>query len=520
MSTSPATHDGQQMMEREREIRLAGAEVDDPQAPRRQGGQDVLDELEKAVDLSELVVALRATFPSRVITPSSTRNGTGTPSGEQPLLARGRARASSAGRLGGRRSTVARLPPASTWPVGVRRVQERLAELASDQMHEAALASRPAQGSRRSCARRVMAPAIAKPPLDDDRVDRDLARTSRVRSGEACSASRPSASPATSRSWTSAATSVSALIRRCDDADQLSARDRLPARHGEPRDDPVAGRQRSRSPSSSPRPRRSPDRRQRRRLPATPTLRTVPCIGLTTAPDSATVPPACSARGDGGRGPPTAVPRVTGARRTSGRRPRPRSSCDRVPAAVRPERALLLSDETTDSVNSSARCASSSDSTSPWQVAPSMKHGCSSKRAWKPSSVGGPSIRNSSSARSMRLRARLAVGVVDDQLGDHRVVETGDLVSRAHARVDAHTGPARLAYAVISPGAGRKPLRDVLCVDAALDRMPAEARRPPAAARAARPAAIRICSRTRSSPVTSSVTVCSTWMRVFISMKK
>ena len=34
------------------------------------------------------------------------------------------------------------------------------------------------------------------------------------------------------------------------------------------------------------------------------------------------------------------------------------------------------------------------------------------------------------------------------------------------------------------------------------------------------PAATRICSRTRSTPVTSSVTVCSTWMRVFISRKK
>ena len=34
------------------------------------------------------------------------------------------------------------------------------------------------------------------------------------------------------------------------------------------------------------------------------------------------------------------------------------------------------------------------------------------------------------------------------------------------------------------------------------------------------PAATRTCSRTRSSPVTASVTVCSTWMRVFISRKK
>ena len=33
------------------------------------------------------------------------------------------------------------------------------------------------------------------------------------------------------------------------------------------------------------------------------------------------------------------------------------------------------------------------------------------------------------------------------------------------------------------------------------------------------PAAMRICSMTRSMPVIISVTVCSTWRRVFISMK-
>jgi hypothetical protein len=33
------------------------------------------------------------------------------------------------------------------------------------------------------------------------------------------------------------------------------------------------------------------------------------------------------------------------------------------------------------------------------------------------------------------------------------------------------------------------------------------------------PAATRICSFTRSTPVSISVTGCSTWMRVFISMK-
>ena len=71
----------QQMVEREREVGLAAAEVDDAQRPLgRERGHDVVDELEEAIDLAELVVAALAHLPSGVITPSSTRNGTGVPS--------------------------------------------------------------------------------------------------------------------------------------------------------------------------------------------------------------------------------------------------------------------------------------------------------------------------------------------------------------------------------------------------------------------------------------------------------
>jgi hypothetical protein len=56
-------------------------------------------------------------------------------------------------------------------------------------------------------------------------------------------------------------------------------------------------------------------------------------------------------------------------------------------------------------------------------------------------------------------------------------------------------------------------------VIAALDRMARERRRPPAREPSVCPAAMRICSRTRSTPVIASVTGCSTCRRVFISMK-
>ena len=57
------------------------------------------------------------------------------------------------------------------------------------------------------------------------------------------------------------------------------------------------------------------------------------------------------------------------------------------------------------------------------------------------------SISYSPSARSIRARRRVAIGVPDDQLGDHRVVVRRDLRARDDARVDAHARPRRLAIA-------------------------------------------------------------------------
>ena len=76
---------------------------------------------------------------------------------------------------------------------------------------------------------------------------------------------------------------------------------------------------------------------------------------------------------------------------------------------------------------------------------------------------------------------------------------------------------------MIRPVSGRNPLRRVLGRDAALEGGTRAAAMPSwrdaELGQRLRRAAIRICAWTRSMPVTSSVTVCSTWMRGFISMK-
>ena len=68
----------------------------------------------------------------------------------------------------------------------------------------------------------------------------------------------------------------------------------------------------------------------------------------------------------------------------------------------------------------------------------------------------------------------LAVDAVDDQLGDHRVVETADLGAGHDARVDADTGAGRLAVGRDPAGRGQEAARHVLGVDPALDRVPAQ----------------------------------------------
>ncbi len=68
----------------------------------------------------------------------------------------------------------------------------------------------------------------------------------------------------------------------------------------------------------------------------------------------------------------------------------------------------------------------------------------------------------------------LPVDVVDDQLRDHRVVEAAHLVPRLDPRIDPDPGARRLAIRGDPAGRGQESLRDVLRVDPALDRVPAE----------------------------------------------
>ena len=115
---------------------------------------------------------------------------------------------------------------------------------------------------------------------------------------------------------------------------------------------------------------------------------------------------------------------------------------------------------------------------------------------------------------------RRPVRAPDHDLGQQRVVERGDLARPAPA--SCRSAPtARPAAAPARP-----------CPAAAGSRGPGPRRRSGTRSRAraprsvlgqrasGSPAAIRSCSATRSTPVTSSVVGCSTWMRVFISMKK
>ena len=108
-----------------------------------------------------------------------------------------------------------------------------------------------------------------------------------------------------------------------------------------------------------------------------------------------------------------------------------------------------------------------------------------------------------------------------DQLADQAVVGGRDGVAGVDVGVHPHAGPARRVRSWVTvPGEGAKLAGGILGVDAALDGVAL----PSATSSwlevaASRPAAMRICSLTRSMPVTISVTGCSTWMRVFISMK-
>src|SRR5919106_4130775 len=69
---------------------------------------------------------------------------------------------------------------------------------------------------------------------------------------------------------------------------------------------------------------------------------------------------------------------------------------------------------------------------------------------------------------------RLAIDVLNHELGDQRVVQTRHLVARTHARVDSYPDPAGLSVRRDQPGRGRETVARVLGVDPALDRVPTQ----------------------------------------------
>ena len=118
-------------MEREREVRATGAEVDDPQAPFRQRRDDVVDQLDEAVDLPELRPPLRADAAVRGLDAERDEERDGLPFGQRVAL----------GAVVGARRLVAasvaaqdaRLAAAGEdLPVGVGLVEERLAVAPAD----------------------------------------------------------------------------------------------------------------------------------------------------------------------------------------------------------------------------------------------------------------------------------------------------------------------------------------------------------------------------------------------------
>ena len=121
--------------------------------------------------------------------------------------------------------------------------------------------------------------------------------------------------------------------------------------------------------------------------------------------------------------------------------------------------------------------------------------------------------------RAAQAHQRLGAGAaVHDQLADQRIVVRRDRI----ALIDAPNRRARRRRPAddnrrCGPGEGRK-VDGMLGVDAAFDGVAAK-RMSSCVSDSGEPAAMRICSLTRSTPVIISVTGCSTWMRVFISMK-
>ena len=178
----------QQVVEREREIRLAGPEVDDAKrASAGRAGSTSSTSSRNLFTWRNLSKRCARTLPSAVITPSSTRNGTGTPSGSRRCLTRscpsvdGRAGRRSAQDLRVRSATAEHLP------VGVGRLQQALPELAVEQLHEAVGSRLRKQVLVARATRLVGREAVPQRAADRHRCDGDARRRGTDRSAAACS---------------------------------------------------------------------------------------------------------------------------------------------------------------------------------------------------------------------------------------------------------------------------------------------------------------------------------------------
>ena len=197
----------------------------------------------------------------------------------------------------------------------------------------------------------------------------------------------------------------------------------------------------------------------------TSTASTVPCIGLTTASRAAACRPAVP-------GPLAAAPRElrVGRLRSEDRRPR---------SAGRPARRRRAPPGPQPPIPLARRGASLRGLLRDRLDEPEARLAGDEARVVEERAVEAHERRDALdrvlAERAQHPPARpLAVGVPDDDLGDERVVEPDDLRALRDPAVDPHPRARGLAVGGDRPGRRQEPVRRVLGVDAALDRVPGE----------------------------------------------
>ena len=197
--------------------------------------------------------------------------------------------------------------------------------------------------------------------------------------------------------------------------------------------------------------------------------------------------------------------------------PRPRVGGCRVACAARIAAAV---DQASSGI--SARAGQSSGgqirSSVSIRASPSRTTGWRTSQRRNRRFVTRPRTTVSSSARVSRSRAVGAVGPPGDDLGEHRVEPAADLAcpARSRHRPGCPRRPASAAPRSGRSPAGSPPRRPRRTAGPRRHGRARPVRRPVRLAAARRPRSAS-WSATRSRPVTSSVTGCSTWSRVFIS---